>query len=457
MIADQPTLAESDPVPRPATPPPVAIDVRGVGKMYRMYNRPVDRLKHMLLWRFGRSYGREFWAVRGVSFDVRQGETVGIIGRNGSGKSTLLQIIAGTLAPNQGEVRVNGRVAALLELGSGFNPQFTGRENVFLNGAVLGFSREEMERRFDDIVAFADIGAFIDQPVKTYSSGMVVRLAFAVQSHIEPDVLIVDEALSVGDIFFQQKCFNHIRRLQERGVTLLYVSHDLISIQSICDRAILMKDGAAIFDGNPNEAVNRYYQVLGEQIGASRSPRPDGRNAPATVAANNAESPARQTILRADGPRHGGRGLEVAAAWVCDDAGQDTLMVMMMGALRFCVLLKANQPVEAPNLGMHLYDRLGNLVFAIGTTQLRRDLPSLDAGDQLEVYLRVELRVRPGEYTFNLVAGEPAQGDNPNIGFIHDSHEQLGPLKVQLPPGLLPFYGTAQLPATADYEFKGQG
>ncbi len=456
MIADYPTLADQDGVSQhPAGSLEPAISVRAVGKMYRMYDRPEDRLKHMLLWRFGRRYGREFWAVRGVSLDVGKGETVGIIGRNGSGKSTLLQIIAGTLAPNEGEVRINGRVTALLELGSGFNPQFTGRENVFLNGAVLGCSHEEMAERFDSIVAFADIGAFIDQPVKTYSSGMVVRLAFAVQSHVAPDVLIVDEALSVGDIFFQQKCFAHIRSLQQRGVTILYVSHDLNSVQNICDRAILMKDGAAVFDGDPNEAVNRYYRVLGEQAGPRGVIRPAAQNGTAGGATLDPQELVRHTILRADGARHGDRMLELVAARVCDDAGQDTLTVMMLGALRFCVLLKANQPVEAPNLGMHLYDRFGNLIFAIGSAQLSQDLPSLDTGDYMAVCIRVELRVQPGQYTFNLVAGELVLGDNPNIGFVHDNHELLGPLTVQRLPGLLPFYGAAQLPATAEYEFKG--
>ena len=231
-----------------------AIRARNIGKMYHIYSRPQDRLKQMLFWRFGRNYGREFWALRDLSFDVAKGETVGIIGRNGSGKSTLLQIVTGTLAPTMGEVQVNGRIAALLELGSGFNPEFTGRENVYLNGAILGLSREEMAARFSEIAAFADIGDFIDQPVKTYSSGMVVRLAFAVQAHVQAEILIVDEALSVGDVFFQQKCFTHIRRLQRERVTILYVSHDLVSIQNICGRAILMEEGAAVFEGNPHEA-----------------------------------------------------------------------------------------------------------------------------------------------------------------------------------------------------------
>lgn len=240
---------------------PIAISVRNVSKMYRIYERPQDRLKQMLLWRFGRNYGREFWAVRDVTFEVRKGETVGIIGRNGSGKSTLLQMIAGTLAPTEGEIRVNGRVAALLELGSGFNPEFTGRENVFLNGAILGISRDEMEARFDKIVAFADIGDFIDQPVKTYSSGMTLRLAFAVGVHVEPDLLIIDEALSVGDIRFQKKCIQRMEQLRDTGVTILFVSHDAHLIERFCTRGIVMDFGHMVASGDTVASMS-YYQNL---------------------------------------------------------------------------------------------------------------------------------------------------------------------------------------------------
>ncbi len=255
------------------TPPAddVVIRIHNVGKMYRIYDRPQDRLKHMLLWRFGRHYGREFWALRNVSFEVRRGETVGIIGRNGSGKSTLLQIIAGTLAPTEGEVQVRGRVAALLELGSGFNPEFTGRENVYLNGAILGLSREEIDARFDDIAAFAGIGEFIDQPVKFYSSGMVVRLAFAVQAHVSPDILIVDEALAVGDIAFQHKCTRHIKKLIDDGTTFLFVSHSTGSIKSLCLRGLWLDSGRVYYYGSAGVAVEKYLATMR----MSESSRPD--------------------------------------------------------------------------------------------------------------------------------------------------------------------------------------
>ena len=235
--------------------PDHAIRVNGVSKYFPIYDTPRDRLKQMLLPRLTRllgraprSYHREFWALHDVSFDIRRGETVGIIGRNGAGKSTLLQIICGTLEPSAGIVETQGRIAALLELGAGFNPEFTGRENVFMNGAILGLSHAEVARRFDEIAAFADIGDFIEQPVKTYSSGMYVRLAFAVQACVDPDILIVDEALAVGDIGFQYKCFKRMEALKKKGVTILMVTHATGSILEYADRCIVLDGGRVVHD-----------------------------------------------------------------------------------------------------------------------------------------------------------------------------------------------------------------
>jgi lipopolysaccharide transport system ATP-binding protein len=265
----QPVLTAAEGPPTAASPA-IAIAVRNVSKMYPLYADPRDRLRQSLWYALPqflrgqpRQFYREFWALREVSFEVKKGETVGIIGRNGSGKSTLLQIIAGTLAPTHGEVQVNGRVAALLELGSGFNPEFTGRENVYLNGTILGFSREEMETRFDQIAAFADIGQFMDQPVKLYSSGMVVRLAFSVIAHVDADVLIIDEALAVGDVFFVQKCMRFLRQFCERG-TLLFVTHDTTSVMSLCQRAIWLHEGSMQRLGDPKDVTDEYLQTLFE-------------------------------------------------------------------------------------------------------------------------------------------------------------------------------------------------
>jgi lipopolysaccharide transport system ATP-binding protein len=237
------------------------VEVKGLTKVFPVYDKPHYRLMQML---FGgdRRWYREFTALSDINIVVRRGETVGIVGRNGSGKSTLLQIICGTLAPTEGEVHVRGRVAALLELGAGFNPEFTGRENVYLNGTVLGLDRAEIERKLDDILAFAEIGDFIDRPVKTYSSGMYVRLAFAVAIHVEPDLLVVDEALSVGDEAFQRKCFARIERLREGGCTVLFVSHAATTVVELCDRAILIDHGDLLADGAPKAVISRYQRML---------------------------------------------------------------------------------------------------------------------------------------------------------------------------------------------------
>lgn len=242
----------------------IAIRVDGLGKCYQIYDRPEHRLWQGLL-RGRKQFFREFWALKDVSFEVRKGETVGIIGRNGSGKSTLLQMICGMLTPTAGTIHTEGRISALLELGAGFNPEFTGRENVFLNGALLGMTRQEIEARFDSIAGFADIGDFIDQPVKTYSSGMYVRLAFAIAVAADPDILVVDEALSVGDLAFQNKCMARIRGMSERGATILFVSHDLSTSQVICHRAIWLGGGRVMRAGDPVQVCREYYIAsLGE-------------------------------------------------------------------------------------------------------------------------------------------------------------------------------------------------
>jgi lipopolysaccharide transport system ATP-binding protein len=246
----------------------IAISLKNVSKCFKRYARPVDRLKELLL--PGKSYAHEFWALRDINLDICKGETFGIIGQNGSGKSTLLQIIAGTLTPTRGQVLVNGRVSALLELGSGFNPEFTGRQNVFFNGRILGLTQEEIENKFDDIAAFADIGDFIDQPVKTYSSGMFVRLAFAVAVNVEPDILIVDEALAVGDGIFVHKCMAKIKDFQDLGGTILFVSHDSGSVSRLCSEVIWINEGKFVEKGNPADVCKHYQAWIYQEINNNR-------------------------------------------------------------------------------------------------------------------------------------------------------------------------------------------
>ena len=244
----------------------IAISVQNLSKCYRIYNRPQDRFNEMIVSRLQktlgmkpRHYGREFWALKDLSFEVKKGETFGIIGINGSGKSTLLQLIAGILEPTSGDLKVNGRIAALLELGSGFNPEFSGKENVFLNAGILGLTQEDTESRYQKIIEFADIGDFIDQPVKTYSSGMMVRLAFAVQASVDASIVIIDEALAVGDIFFRQKCYARLEDLKNSGAAILLVSHAMPEIEQYCDRSILLDHGKNSFIGPSSEAAKHYY------------------------------------------------------------------------------------------------------------------------------------------------------------------------------------------------------
>jgi lipopolysaccharide transport system ATP-binding protein len=236
----------------------VAISLNNVSKCFKQYARPVDRLKEILL--PSKSYAQEFWALRNISFEIMKGETIGIIGCNGAGKSTLLQLICGTLTPTTGKIQVNGRVAALLELGAGFNPEFTGRENVYMNGAIMGLSKLEVDARFDNIAAFADIKDFIDQPVRTYSSGMYVRLAFASAIHVNPDILIVDEALAVGDMFFQAKCMARMKQMIDNGITVLFVSHDAGAVKSLCEKTIYLSNSQVLAVGKSGEIVDLYIQ-----------------------------------------------------------------------------------------------------------------------------------------------------------------------------------------------------
>ncbi len=240
----------------------IIIKMENISKCFQTYSKPIDRLKQMLFGRFGKRYFRRFWALREINFEIRRGECVGVIGKNGAGKSTLLQILVGTLAPTTGTVFTKGRIAALLELGSGFNPEFTGHENIYMNASILGLSKEEIDKCYQQIVDFADIGDFINEPVKTYSSGMMVRLAFAVQIMVQPDILIVDEALAVGDAAFQRKCYAHLEKMLAQGTTLFLVTHDTETVKRFCQKAIFLKDGKIEFIGEAAAGVVKYFQYL---------------------------------------------------------------------------------------------------------------------------------------------------------------------------------------------------
>jgi lipopolysaccharide transport system ATP-binding protein len=445
-------------------PSAAIISVENLTKAYRIWGHPSARLKSPLLEaaarifpsataprqalaaRAARGY-RDFYALRDVSFAVRRGEATGIIGRNGSGKSTLLQLIAGTLRPTGGRVAVNGRVSALLELGSGFNPDFTGRENVYLNGSIFGLSRREIDARFPAIAEFAEIDEFLDQPVKTYSSGMMMRLAFAVAVNVDPDILIVDEALSVGDVFFTQKCFTRIREILAKGATLIFVSHDMAAVQNLCDRALLLNQGRLAFDGRPEDCVARYFSL--HQPGASRPHVVPGTH-PAVSSAARQALMASDVLARARS-RHGDRRLEIVAAALLDHSGEPATDFEMMQKACVRMLLRAQGDIHRPSVGIQIFDRMANLVFAAGTAQLRFMLPALKPGEEIMLDFKVTLSVHPGEYTLGLDAAE-YDVENPNVGTFFDRVSGVGPITVsQHQPGAALFYGIAQLPMEISY------
>lgn len=390
----------------PASPRPHVIEAENLGKYYRLYDRPADRLKSLLLSRFGRVYGRKFWAVRQVSLQVARGEAVGIVGRNGSGKSTLLQMIAGTLRPSTGTIRTAGRIAALLELGSGFNPEFTGRENVYLNASILGMSREETDRRLDDILAFADIGPFIDQPVKTYSSGMFVRLAFAVAVNVDPDVLIVDEALSVGDLTFQAKCFRKIRDFRDRGVSLLLVTHDLSALTRFCDRAVVLDRGRVRGSGSAKEMVDLYKQIV----------MPDGGNAPAPTPAAGTPPAAPPGTVHAATPtrlrdRHtiastlleyGDRDMEIVDFGLLDARGEPLAVAVGGERLTVVVTAEVRRPVKHPILAFTIKDLRGTEVCGTNTLFMEEDLGVRRPGERVTVRWSFDAHLQRGAYTLSL-------------------------------------------------------
>jgi len=451
-VSTNPALSVSPDTRSQVPDPEIAISVQNLTKVYKLYDTPLDRLKESVN-PFGKKYHKDFYALNDVSFEIKKGETVGIIGKNGSGKSTLLKIITGVLTQTSGNVTVNGKISALLELGAGFNPELTGIENVYFNGTLMGYTKDEMDARLDDILSFADIGEFVYQPVKSYSSGMFVRLAFAVAINVDPEILIVDEALSVGDVFFQQKCYAEIRKKINSGITCLFVSHDTSAIMNICRHAVLLNKGTIEFRGTPEEVVSRYSASVGSKAKSSKlytSTKPAPKSADGGQLMASADILARN-ILPYGSKRHGAGGIVIAAARVTDTHGRDTLHVPMMGNLYFYLLLRANDEVYDPSTGIQVCDRMGNIVFSAGTRQLGQKLPDLKPGQELVVRIELTFSVQPGEYTFSLGTAEPSS-EGPNVGYIHDRLDMLGPIVVSASfDGILPFHGIAQLPMEINY------
>lgn len=382
-----------------------ALIINNLSKCYHIYDKPRDRLIQMLMGG-KKQFFREFWALRNISFTISKGETVGIIGRNGSGKSTLLQIIAGTLSPTTGEVNSDGLLAALLELGSGFNPEFTGRENVYLNGSVLGLTQEEIHARIDQIANFADIGDYLDQPVKTYSSGMYVRLAFAVQACVEPQILIVDEALSVGDEKFQRKCFDYIDRLRANGGSILLVTHSTATIEKFCQRAILLHKGELHGLGPAKEIVDQYYALLYSDektylryLNTCSSPK----TMPLECVSNEPSPPALIPVKAEENP-----GLRaVISHWEMLEQGGDYCEAYRTGdkaKIRFYVDIL--EPIQEIQGGILIRTIEG--VSAFGTSTLYYDKNYLDAkpGTTLQFDFNLNLTLCTGTYFVTLAIAE---------------------------------------------------
>jgi len=419
----------------------LAIRVRDLSKCFQIYEKPRDRLQQFVLPRLRRlvglppkAYFREFWALEGVTFEVRRGETLGIIGRNGSGKSTLLQILCGTLHASGGEVQTRGRIAALLELGSGFNPEFTGAENVRLNAAVLGLTQQEIADRFDDIVAFADIGGFLDQPVKTYSSGMMVRLAFAVMAHVDADVLVIDEALAVGDAFFTQKCMRYLRNFMKTG-TVLFVSHDTTSIRSLCSRAIWLEKGRVLKDGEPKEVSEAYLEAFYEsQQGRGTTTRMKPARMPETreiakdqrqdfINASNLRNDLEVFDFNPDSPSFGQGGAQITDVVLLDGAGGRLAWVVGGEQVTLRVMAKARVHLTSPIIGFYIRDKLGQTLFGDNTYLSYVDAPvACDPGEGLQAEFRFPMPLLPpGNYSITVAVANGTQDQHVQHHWIHDA------------------------------------
>lgn len=446
----------------------VAISVTDLGKCFHIYDKPRDRLLQMFL-RGRKQYFREFWALNGVSFNIRKGETVGIIGRNGSGKSTLLQLICGTLNPTHGNIVTNGRIAALLELGSGFNPEFSGRENVYLNAAVLGLTRAETEARFAEIEAFAEIGEFIDQPVKTYSSGMMVRLAFAVAINVEPQILIVDEALSVGDELFQRKCFARIEAIKASGATILFVSHSGSTIVELCDRAILLDSGEKLIEGAPKHVLGKYQKLLyapHDKIAGIRAEIVQGVVASHKSADSNAPEQGQppkvaetedmaafhdphlisQSVLSYES-----HGAVIESPTITNLTGEPVNCLLSGKTYRYTYQVRFEAGATAVRFGMMIKTLAGTeLGGSVSAANLQDAVGFFSKGDVVQVEFNFQCQLNPGTYFLNAgVTGAVGEGET----YLHRLLDAC--LFRVLPVSNLTATGTVDFNCICDITTKG--
>ena len=400
----------------------IAISVMDVSKIYRLYDKPIDRLKEALS-PTHKKYHKEFFALDKLSFNVEKGSTVGIIGTNGSGKSTILKIITGVLNPSTGSVKVDGNISALLELGAGFNSDYTGIENIYMNGTMMGFSREEMEKKLPEILEFADIGDFVYQPVKTYSSGMFVRLAFALAINVEPEILIVDEALSVGDVFFQSKCYAKMEEIRKKGTTILMVTHDMGSIIKYCDKVVLLNKGKFLAEGSARDMVDLYKKILAGQFDETSMELSDFNSGVVEDLANikmskedafikttNELMKAKMTINPSLTEYGDGRA-SIVDFGIVDAKGSISNLLMKSEYFYIKEKIRFNSKIKSPIFTYTIKDKKGTELSGTNTMLEAAKVEEVDAGDVYEVSFKQKMTLQGGEYLLSMSCTGFEEGD----------------------------------------------
>lgn len=422
------------------------ISARHISKCYPIYRKPSDKFVEMLFRRSRRE--GEFWALKDISFEVPQSTTMGIVGQNGSGKSTLLQIVAGILRQTRGELVVSGTVAGLLELGAGFNPEFSGRDNVYMSGAILGFSRAEIDSRFDRIERFAEIGEFLDRPVKTYSSGMYLRLAFATAIHVDPEILLVDEALAVGDLMFQHRCMHRINQLRQAKVSILLVTHDLSAAVRLCGRCLLLDDGRLVLDDSPDAVVQRYRALIDERERLRSGRRPATDSDDGVLAKEDLSIEHVEGLPNVD-HRFGDGRAQIVGIELSDALGRPRRETFVGEGIRVRITVRYNEDIEQPIVGFTLRDRLGIEIAATNTNYEDHNLPPARAGEICTVEFHVRyLDLAPGSFTLSPAVASGTILRHQMCDWVDNAlHFELRSSTI--------VYGLVRLPVEAGYRVDG--
>ena len=406
-----------------------AITVKDVTKIYKLYDKPIDRLKEALN-PFHKEYHKKFYALNNLSFEVKKGETVGIIGTNGSGKSTILKIITGVLTPTTGEVEVNGVISALLELGAGFNMDYTGIENIYMNGTMMGFSKKEMDAKLQEILDFADIGDFVYQPVKTYSSGMFVRLAFALAINVEPEILIVDEALSVGDVFFQSKCYRRMEEIRQKGTTILMVTHDMGSIIKYCDKVVLLNKGNFVAEGAPGHMVDLYKKILAGQMEGLEAAKDVDSDFSGETAEKEQKEKTYQLphgklmkdslTINSNRTEYGDGRAEIYDLGLFDQRGNLTNLLLKGEEFTIKERIRFAAPIQSPIFTYTIKDKKGTDLTGTNTMFEGTDIKPVKAGDEYEVSFTQKMTLQGGEYLLSISCTGFEQGEHTVYHRLYD-------------------------------------